>query len=167
MDTSGDGQIQRDEWMHMVTRKLLYCRASEALRLFDSKVVSGDYIKYQDLGITNQDWIIFNHDKRIKQQEMENRNIKMKPPAFGGHGLRWKLAAQVHDIRMKCKPKKPPEAFWTTLPGGWGFPPSYNDMRAVAAEKSKRWSGKIGSMSARGSSAEPAFTAWAEPLSAR
>merc|ERR1711907_44930 len=59
MDTSGDGSIERDEWMHMVTRKLRYCRASEALRLFDSKVGEGHRIKFSDLGITNQEWIVY------------------------------------------------------------------------------------------------------------
>lgn len=177
MDTSGDGSIEREEWMHMVTRKLLYCRAGEALRLFDSKVVSGDYISFQDLGIGNEEWRTYIHEKRMKEQQLQSRNMQMKPKAFGGHGLRWKLADKVHDMRMKCKTKPPMEAFWTTLPSGWGFPPSYIDVRPATAEKSRRsWlptpRGAVhGSLSARGD-AEPAFTAWtvedaASPLSAR
>merc|ERR1711974_586993 len=108
-----------------VTRKMRYCRASEALRLFDSKATSLDRIKYQDLGITSQDWIKYNHDKRQEEQAMKNRSVQMKPPAFGGEGQRWALAAQTHEKRMKSQPKKPPEAFRTSLPTGWGFPPTY------------------------------------------
>merc|ERR1711879_485256 len=76
MDSSGDGAIEREEWMHMVTRRLRYCRASEALRLFDSKVIVGGRIKYEDLGITNQEWIVYMHEKRMKEQEVQNRSVK-------------------------------------------------------------------------------------------
>lgn len=131
MDTSGDGRIEREEWMHTVTRKLRYCRASEALRLFDSKVQHGNCIKWEDLGITSEDWIMYIHKKRLAEQEIKNRSKQMKPVAFGGEGLRRDLAVQDHEKRLKSTPKKPPEAFWTTLPHGWGFPPTFIDPRAT------------------------------------
>jgi len=157
MDTSGDGSIEREEWMDMVTRRLRYCRASEALRLFDSKIASkSGRITYEVLGITRQEWIIYNHDKKQQEQKMVNRSVQMKPSAFGGHGMRRTLADQDHEKRMKCKPKKPPEAFWTALPSGWGFPPSYINFKAAKAERRRR-SGHFGPLSARGSVA-PDFT---------
>jgi len=169
MDTSGDGSIERGEWMNMVTRRLRYCRASEALRLFDSKIVKkckGARISYEDFGITNQERIIYNHDKRTEEQKSLNRSVQMKPVAFGGQGMRWELATEDHDTRMKCKPKKPPEAFWTTLPSGWGFPPSYINFRAVAAATRKP--GHAGPSSARGSVLPVNFTEiCTQPLSAR
>jgi Ca2+-binding EF-hand superfamily protein len=122
MDTSGNGSLDREEWMHTVTRRLRFCRASEALRLFDSKVSEGNVIKWNDLGITPQEWMQYTLEKRTKEQEWKNRNINMKPPAFGGNGMRRVLAGVDHNKRMKCKPKKPDEAFWTALPTGWGFP---------------------------------------------
>lgn len=160
MDTSGDGSIERGEWMNMVTRRLRYCRASEALRLFDSRVTAGNRISYDDLGITNQDWVIYLHEKRTKEQKIVNRNVQMKPQGFGGHGLRRELAAKDHDTRMKCKPKKPPEAFWSGLPNGWGIPPSYINFKAVTAE-SKRKAGYNGVLTARDATL-PAFAAWEE-----
>jgi hypothetical protein len=132
MDTSGDGQIARNEWMSVVTRRLRYCRASEALRLFDSKVKRGSCIKWEDLGITTEEWILYNHKKRLAEQDIKNRNKQMKPVAFGGAGMRRELAQQDHEKRLKAKPKKPPEAFWTTLPNGWGFPPNFIEGRRVA-----------------------------------
>jgi len=133
MDTSGDGQIEREEWMNMVTRKLRYCRASEALRLFDSKVKHGNCINWVDVGITSQEWILYSHKKRLAEQEIKSRNKQMKPVTFGGDGLRRDLAEQDHEKRMKSKPKKPAEAFWTTLPSGWGFPPTFIDAWATAS----------------------------------
>jgi hypothetical protein len=133
MDSSGDGQIEREEWMHTVTRRLRYCRASEALRLFDSKVKDGNCIKWEDLGISSQEWILYTHNKRLAEQQIKNRKKQMKPMAFGGEGLRRDLAVEDHEKRMKAKPKKPPEAFWTTLPNGWGFPPTYIDARVTAS----------------------------------
>lgn len=180
MDTSGDGSIERLEWMNMVTRRLQYCRASEALRLFDSKTNAGEFvdrnspacrIKYNDFGITTQEYIMFMHDKRAAQQAIKNRNVMMKPPAIGGAGMRWTLASQDHEARIKhTETNKPPEAFWTTLPHGWGFPTQgFINMKAVK-EAAKR--GVTGSLSARATkekaAASPSFTAWAaEPMSAR
>merc|ERR1719158_761499 len=133
--------------MHMVTRSLRYCRASEALRLFDSKVIKGsDRIHFADLGITNQEWIIHFHNKRTFEQDQKNRSMQMKPKHFGGQGLRWELAAQDHEQRMKSQPKKPPEAFWTTLPHGWGFPPSFINIRELGG-KCRRKSGQCGPLS--------------------
>merc|ERR1739841_404752 len=91
-----------------------------------------------------------NHDKHLREQEMVNRNQLMKPKAFGGAGMRWELAADDHNKRMKCKGKKPPEAFWTALPTGWGFPPSYINFNKTAAESHKQCT-HHGPLSARAS----------------
>jgi Ca2+-binding EF-hand superfamily protein len=175
MDTSGDGSIEREEWMHAVTRRLRYCRASEALRLFDSKVgeVLGKArrINFEDLGITRQEWIIYCYGKSQEEQKIKNRNVQMKPQAFGGEGLRRDIADEDHERRMKCKPKKPPEAFFTTLPKGWGFPPSYINFAATTEER-KRKSRQPAALSARTAGRSP-ISAWidmpitGEPQTAR
>lgn len=132
MDVNGDHSLTRDEFMNVVTRQLRYCRASEALRLFDSRVVEGEKIKFNDLGITAHEWIEYVHEKRLKQTSYNNERRALLPTASGGDGQRGTRALTDHDHRMKVPGKKPLSAFWTTLPHGWGFPPSFVDFRLVA-----------------------------------
>jgi len=172
MDKDGNGAIEREEWMQTVTRTLRYCRASEAVRLFESRIRANksQRITYQDLGITNQEWIVHTHHRRMELQAKQHRNLQMKPQAFGGQGLRRELAAKDHEGRMKCPPKKPQQAFWKTLPGGWGKPPSFINFIAATEDchginsGRRRRSGLLSARSAvkptPAATAEPAFSAW-------
>mmetsp|Transcript_129311 Transcript_129311/g.241844 ORF Transcript_129311/g.241844 Transcript_129311/m.241844 type:complete len:457 (+) Transcript_129311:143-1513(+) len=132
MDVNGDHSLTRHEFMNVVTRQLRYCRASEALRLFDSRVAEGDKIKFNDLGISAHDWIEYVNAKRMKQNAYNNERRALLPASSGGDGQRGTRALADHDRRMKVPGKKPLEAFWTTLPKGWGFPPGFVDFRLVA-----------------------------------
>lgn len=133
MDMNGDGDLSRQEFMSAVTRRLRYCRASEALRLFDSRVSEGHF-QFGHLGVGRQEWIEHVNGKRLKQQAHVNERQAMLPGSQGGGGQRSKRAEEVHDRRMKVPGKKPLEAFWTTLPKGWGFPPGFIDFRLVTGE---------------------------------
>lgn len=122
MDTSGDGYLSRDEFMACVTRKERYCRASEALRLFDAAVAvmpDGSNITWFNFGITASEWRQYLRGKQMaKQAHFAERQMIFR-------GLRNKEAIKTHDNRMKNEGKKPLEAFNTRLQRGWGFPPSY------------------------------------------
>jgi len=126
IDSSGDGLLSRNEFLEIVTRKHRYCRASEAVRLFDSallldetaSVLNGN-ISWTSFGITLEEWKSYLKTKQLQKQAhfVQRQNIF--------RGLRGEMAKEEHNKRIQCPGKKPMAAFWTPLISGWGFPPSY------------------------------------------
>jgi Ca2+-binding EF-hand superfamily protein len=126
IDSSGDGLLIRNEFLEIVTRKHRYCRASEALRLFDSAIeldeqsaVLNGNISWTSFGITLDEWKSYLKSKQLQKQAhfVQRQNIF--------RGLRGEMAKEDHNKRMQCPGTKPMAAFWTPLMKGWGFPPSY------------------------------------------
>lgn len=130
MDSNGNGELSCEEWIHVVSRTLRYCRPCEAMRLFDGAASEPDRIKFEDLGIERHEWILYRHDKNLARQEYEKKQRALRPPPVG-LGLRGKLATATHYRRTKVPGKKPAEAFWTPLPKGWGSPPDFDDLESA------------------------------------
>eukprot|EP00927_Polykrikos_kofoidii_P068301 TRINITY_DN63663_c0_g1_i1.p1 TRINITY_DN63663_c0_g1~~TRINITY_DN63663_c0_g1_i1.p1 ORF type:complete len:662 (-),score=104.50 TRINITY_DN63663_c0_g1_i1:163-2148(-) len=134
LDASGDGYLSQNEFLNILTRKERYCRASEALRLFDVAVAKGGQgtLSWSNFGITVDEWRNYQFDKQLQgNQTLCERQMQL-------NGSRLHKARADHEKRMKEPGKKPNEAFSTPLERGWGFPPLYDPPRTPIPKERKR-----------------------------
>merc|ERR1740129_200115 len=141
MDANGSGSLSMVEFQSVVSTVLRYCRPSDAARLFLSfNKDPGAAVTWDELGITNHEWINHMLDRRMRQRAKEAEELANKSAPLGT-SPRMKRAYAGHAVRVREAKPRGDLSFGTPLPRGWGFPPSF-DPRALLP-LSARWASDV------------------------
>lgn len=132
MDANSSGSLSLVEFQAVVSTVLRYCRPTDARRLFLSfNSDPGAMITWDELGITQQEWVNYMLDKRIqKLQQQGNNSASSNRLLQLGASPRQTKAEDRHRSRLGDPKPTRATAFGMPLPNTWGMTCSSGAMTA-------------------------------------
>lgn len=118
MDSVGKGMMTMKEFQLSVCQHLVYCRSTDARRLFEAMSKDGRCFTWRDLGVSPQEWIEFLTQRNWQEQLKRNAAEAVYNKAMGGNP-RHKQALEVHYQRVRNQVEKPLIAFGQKPPEPW------------------------------------------------